>query len=79
MKTFVTIVKAVVTRVFFATHSLITVWKLVGMNNGNPDYWYMAAPLMLQGFEGIVSICARNGEEMKWYAAITITITNKHS
>lgn len=69
MKTFVTIVKAVVTRVFFASHALLAVWRLVVMNNQS-TYWFMAAPLMLQGFEGIVSICARNGEEMKWYATL---------
>ncbi|KAG0720101.1 Transmembrane protein 26 [Chionoecetes opilio] len=67
MKTFVTIVKAVVTRVLFATHAFLAVWKLVDLKEGRAAYWYMAAPLMLQGFEGIVSICARNGEEMKWF------------
>lgn len=66
MKTFVTILKAVVTRVLFATHAFITVWKLVDLKDEQSAYWYMVAPLMLQGFEGIVSICARNGEEMKW-------------
>ena len=66
MKTFVTILKVVVTRVLFATHAFIAVWKLVDMKE-QMAYWYMVAPLMLQGFEGIVSICGRNGEEMKWY------------
>ncbi|MPC37441.1 transmembrane protein 26-like [Portunus trituberculatus] len=67
MKTFVTILKAVVTRVLFATHAFIAVWKLVDLKEGQAAYWYLVAPLMLQGFEGIVSICARNGEEMKWF------------
>ncbi|KAK8384521.1 hypothetical protein O3P69_014236 [Scylla paramamosain] len=67
MKTFVTILKAVVTRVLFATHAFIAVWKLVDLKKGQAAYWYLVAPLMLQGFEGIVSICARNGEEMKWF------------
>ncbi|KAK3863831.1 hypothetical protein Pcinc_030434 [Petrolisthes cinctipes] len=59
-------IKAIVTRVLFATHAFIAVWVLVHIN-GERDVWFLLAPLMFQGFEGIVSICARNGEEMKWF------------
>ncbi|XP_066965722.1 uncharacterized protein [Macrobrachium rosenbergii] len=64
---FITIVKAIVARALFAIHAFISVWKLVDLKQGQVVYWYMVAPLMFQGFEGIVSICARNGEEMKWF------------
>lgn len=73
MKTFVTILKAIITRVLFATHAFIAVWKLVDLK-GQVAYWYMVAPLMLQGFEGIVSICGRNGEEMKWYSVLKLDL-----
>ncbi|KAK4318570.1 hypothetical protein Pmani_010443 [Petrolisthes manimaculis] len=66
MHTFITLVKAIVTRVLFATHAFVAVWVLVHIN-GERDVWFLLAPLMFQGFEGIVSICARNGEEMKWF------------
>lgn len=76
MKTFVTILKSIVTRVLFATHAFIAVWKLVDLK-GQATYWYMVAPLMLQGFEGIVSICSRNGEEMKWYSVVKGTLVSQ--
>ncbi|KAK7070771.1 hypothetical protein SK128_022013 [Halocaridina rubra] len=56
-----------IARALFATHAFIAVWKLVDLKNGQPVYWYMVSLIMFQGFEAIVSICARNGEEMKWF------------
>ncbi|XP_037797283.1 transmembrane protein 26-like [Penaeus monodon] len=64
---FITIVKAIIARSLFCLHSFIAVWKLVDIMDGQVGYWYLVGLLMLQAFEGIVSICARNGEEMKWF------------
>ncbi|XP_042864969.1 transmembrane protein 26-like [Penaeus japonicus] len=64
---FITVIKAIIARSLFALHSFIAVWKLVDIMDGQVGYWYLVGLLMLQAFEGIVSICARNGEEMKWF------------
>ena len=64
---FITMIKAIMARGLFGLHAFITVWILVQLKGGNVYFWYFLAPLMMQAFESIVSICARGGQEMKWY------------
>ncbi|XP_076069801.1 transmembrane protein 26-like [Oratosquilla oratoria] len=60
--------KALLVRVLFGIHAFIAVWKAVELRRGRlEDHWYLLAPILLQAVEGIVSICSRKGEEMKWF------------
>ena len=60
-------VKASLVRAVFAIHAFIAVWRVVDTKGGDSFYWLLTVTITLLAFEGIVSLCSRRGEEMRWY------------
>ena len=62
----INMIKAAVTRSVFAVHAFIAIWRVVESKAGDKFYWLLTVTITLLVFEGIVSICSRRGEEMRW-------------
>ncbi|XP_059083788.1 transmembrane protein 26-like isoform X2 [Tigriopus californicus] len=62
----VTIIKAALARLLFASHSWITVWRVVEQEKSD-WYWRVGiAIIMILMVEGFHALCYRKGEELAW-------------
>ncbi|XP_060519074.1 transmembrane protein 26 [Cylas formicarius] len=66
MARFVATVKAVITRVVFATHGIVGIWQ-VTIFKKNSYYWYLSSPILLLFFEGIFTLTIKENQEWKWF------------
>ncbi|XP_064628932.1 uncharacterized protein LOC135488280 [Lineus longissimus] len=61
----ITIIKALLTRILFAGHSFITIWRVVGLLD-NPYYWGLSGGLLLLIIETFYTLIKRKGYDYKW-------------
>lgn len=60
-----TIVRALLVRLLFATHGFIAIWRLY-MVKGQIWCWYLSGALAGLLIETIVTLCKKKGKEWKW-------------
>ena len=56
---------ALLTRLLFAGHSFIAVWRLTDQTD-DTRYWALTFLLLLLLFEGIYTVIKRKGREWRW-------------
>ncbi|KAH0549157.1 transmembrane protein 26 [Cotesia glomerata] len=66
MVKFISTIKAVITRLLFASHGFIAIWQVTSFKK-NPFYWYLSSPIVLLFFEGIFTIAIKTHQEWKWF------------
>nr|CAH7757698.1 unnamed protein product [Callosobruchus chinensis] len=59
-------IKAIITRLVFATHGVVGIWQ-VTIFKKNPFYWYLSSPIILLFFEGIFTLTIKENQEWKWF------------
>ncbi|XP_066279777.1 transmembrane protein 26-like [Branchiostoma lanceolatum] len=60
------IFKAILTRLLFSLHAIITIWR-TEENTGQPLFWLFCLPLYFLLVEGVITIKKRKGLEWKWF------------
>ncbi|KAK0176829.1 hypothetical protein PV328_000931 [Microctonus aethiopoides] len=66
MAKFVATIKAIITRLVFASHGFIAIWQVATFKK-NPLYWYLSGPIILLFFEGIFTVTIKANQEWKWF------------
>jgi len=66
MTKFLATVKAILTRLVFASHAFIAIWQVTTFKK-NPFFWYLSGPIVLLFFEGIFTLTIKESQEWKWY------------
>ncbi|XP_048480260.1 transmembrane protein 26 [Plutella xylostella] len=59
-------IKAVITRLVFATHGVIAIWQVTVFKD-SIEFWYLAAPILLLIFEGVFTLTIKENQEWKWF------------
>ena len=57
--------RAILVRLLFAVHGLISIWLLVSVTQ-NTRYWYMASSMGLLLVEMTITLGKKGGKEWKW-------------
>lgn len=65
MTKFIGTIKAIITRLVFASHGFIAIWQVTSFKK-NPIYWYLSTPIILLIFEGIFTVTIKTNQEWKW-------------
>lgn len=60
-----TYIRALVVRVLFACHGVITIWRLY-MVTGSVWCWYLCGVLILLFLETLITLGKKRGKEWKW-------------
>eukprot|EP00058_Branchiostoma_floridae_P003522 XP_002589010.1 hypothetical protein BRAFLDRAFT_87483 [Branchiostoma floridae] len=60
------IFKAILTRLLFSLHAIITIWR-TEENTQEPLFWLFCLPLYFLLVEGVITIKKRKGLEWKWF------------
>jgi hypothetical protein len=58
--------KAILARLIFAVHGFIAIWRVTVIYNNN-RFYYLCGTLGCLVLETVLSVCIRQGEELKWY------------
>ncbi|XP_014483703.1 PREDICTED: transmembrane protein 26 [Dinoponera quadriceps] len=66
MAKFLATVKAIITRLVFASHGFIAIWQVTTFKQ-NPLFWYLCCPILLLFFEGIFTLTIKENQEWKWF------------
>ncbi|CAK9818242.1 Transmembrane protein 26 [Anthophora plagiata] len=66
MAKFLATIKAIITRLVFASHSFIAIWQVTTFKK-NPFFWYLSCPTLLLFFEGIFTLTIKENQEWKWF------------
>ncbi|XP_051171977.1 transmembrane protein 26 [Leptopilina boulardi] len=66
MAKFLATIKAIITRLVFASHGFIAIWQVTNFKS-NPTYWYLCCPILLLFFEGIFTLTIKENQEWKWF------------
>ncbi|KOC67953.1 Transmembrane protein 26 [Habropoda laboriosa] len=66
MAKFLATIKAIITRLVFASHSFIAIWQVTTFKK-NPLFWYLSCPILLLFFEGIFTLTIKENQEWKWF------------
>lgn len=66
-KTAMAILKAIVSRVLFALHGFICIWR-VTVVKGQPLYWCLTGTFPVMVIETVFTIRRKKGGEWKWWA-----------
>ncbi|XP_043274796.1 transmembrane protein 26 [Venturia canescens] len=66
MAKFIATVKAIITRLVFASHGFIAIWQVTNFKK-NPLYWYLSCPILFLFFEGIFTLTIKANQEWKWF------------
>ncbi|XP_011866247.1 PREDICTED: transmembrane protein 26-like [Vollenhovia emeryi] len=66
MAKFLATVKAIITRLVFASHGFIAIWQVTTFKK-NPYFWYLSCPILLLFFEGIFTLTIKENQEWKWF------------
>jgi hypothetical protein len=61
----IVIVKAILTRIIFATHGFVAIWRVTSIKH-DPYYWYLASSILALTFEGIFTLTIKKNQEWKW-------------
>ncbi|XP_025153993.1 transmembrane protein 26 [Harpegnathos saltator] len=66
MAKFLATIKAIITRLVFASHGFIAIWQVTTFKK-NPLFWYLCCPILLLFFEGIFTLTIKENQEWKWF------------
>ncbi|EZA62467.1 hypothetical protein X777_10097 [Ooceraea biroi] len=66
MAKFLATIKAIITRLVFASHGFIAIWQVTTFKK-NPFFWYLSCPILLLFFEGIFTLTIKENQEWKWF------------
>ncbi|KYM98911.1 Transmembrane protein 26 [Cyphomyrmex costatus] len=66
MAKFLATIKAIITRLVFASHGFIAIWQVTTFKR-NPYFWYLSCPILLMFFEGIFTLTIKENQEWKWF------------
>ncbi|XP_054016214.1 transmembrane protein 26 [Hylaeus anthracinus] len=66
MAKFLATVKAIITRLVFASHGFIAIWQVTTFKK-NPLFWYLSCPILLLFFEGVFTLTIKENQEWKWF------------
>ncbi|KAL6259959.1 hypothetical protein P5V15_009868 [Pogonomyrmex californicus] len=66
MAKFLATIKAIITRLVFASHGFIAIWQVTTFKK-NPYFWYLSCPILLLFFEGIFTVTIKENQEWKWF------------
>ncbi|XP_063991452.1 transmembrane protein 26 [Diachasmimorpha longicaudata] len=66
MARFIATIKAIITRLVFASHGFIAIWQVTTFKK-NPLYWYLSCPILLLFFEGLFTLTIKENQEWKWF------------
>ncbi|XP_031841171.2 transmembrane protein 26 [Nomia melanderi] len=66
MAKFLATVKAIITRLVFASHGFIAIWQVTTFKK-NPLFWYLSCPILLLFLEGIFTLTIKENQEWKWF------------
>lgn len=58
--------KAILARLIFAVHGFVAIWRVVVIYKNN-KFYYLCGTLGCLVLETVLSVCIRQGEELKWY------------
>ena len=59
------IIRAILVRLVFTAHGIISIWRLTIVTD-EPRYWYLGLVLCLLLFELTITLGKKAGEEWKW-------------
>ncbi|XP_055340152.1 transmembrane protein 26-like [Paramacrobiotus metropolitanus] len=59
--------KAILARAIFAVHGFVAIWRVTVIKKNN-KYYYLCGTLGCLFLETILSVCIRQGEELKWFS-----------
>ncbi|XP_035729443.1 transmembrane protein 26-like [Vespa mandarinia] len=59
-------IKAIITRLVFASHGFIAIWQVTTFKK-NPLFWYLSCPILLLFFEGVFTLTIKENQEWKWF------------
>ncbi|KAF3428570.1 hypothetical protein E2986_12739 [Frieseomelitta varia] len=62
MAKFLATIKAIITRLVFASHGFIAIWQVTTFKK-NPLFWYLSCPILLLFFEGIFTLTIKENQE----------------
>ncbi len=62
---YLTMSKAIFTRVMFAVHSFVVIWRVTDVLNDN-TYWFLACGIIMMSVEMFITLYQRQGREFKW-------------
>ncbi|XP_011306880.1 transmembrane protein 26 [Fopius arisanus] len=66
MARFIATIKAIITRLVFASHGFIAIWQVATFKK-NPLYWYLSCPILVLFFEGLFTLTIKENQEWKWF------------
>ncbi|XP_070530693.1 transmembrane protein 26 [Cardiocondyla obscurior] len=66
MAKFLATIKAIITRLVFASHGFIAIWQVTTFKK-NPYFWYLSCPIVLLFFEGVFTLTIKESQEWKWF------------
>ncbi|XP_006559519.2 transmembrane protein 26 [Apis mellifera] len=66
MAKFLATIKAIITRLVFASHGFIAIWQVITFKK-NSLFWYLSCPILLLFFEGIFTLTIKENQEWKWF------------
>eukprot|EP00095_Tigriopus_kingsejongensis_P008487 maker-scaffold18_size714446-snap-gene-5.17 protein:Tk08487 transcript:maker-scaffold18_size714446-snap-gene-5.17-mRNA-1 annotation:"hypothetical protein DAPPUDRAFT_55716" len=66
MANFIDTIKAILTRLIFAAHGLVAIYKAYSLKD-DPWYWYLAITILLLCFEGVFTLTIKETQEWKWF------------
>ncbi|XP_043786275.1 transmembrane protein 26 [Apis laboriosa] len=66
MAKFLATIKAIITRLVFASHGFIAIWQVTTFKK-NSLFWYLSCPILLLFFEGIFTLTIKENQEWKWF------------
>jgi len=76
MAKFLATIKAIITRLLFASHGFIAIWQVTTFKK-NPYFWYLSCPILLLFFEGIFTLTIKENQEWKWYVSYHIILLSR--
>ncbi|XP_032788806.1 uncharacterized protein LOC116926122 isoform X1 [Daphnia magna] len=62
----VDVLKAILTRLIFAGHGFIAIWRVTTIKD-DPAYWYLSISLLVLAFEGIFTLTIKANQEWRWF------------
>jgi len=65
MAKIIVFLKAILTRIIFATHGFIAIWRVTKIKK-DPYFWYLGASVLGLAFEGIFTLTIKSTQEWKW-------------
>ncbi|XP_018312396.1 transmembrane protein 26, partial [Mycetomoellerius zeteki] len=66
MAKFLATIKAIITRLVFASHGFIAIWQVTTFKR-NSYFWYLSCPILLLFVEGIFTLTIKENQEWKWF------------